>query len=47
MIWHHLFLSLQSSPEKPNIKIELNKKMQKLFENKYFKLSNDDNENDN
>ena len=40
-------LSLQSSAEKPNINIELNNKMQKKLENKYFKLSDDDNENDN
>ena len=40
-------LSLQSSAEKPNIIIEFDNKNQKDFQNKYFKLSDDENENDN
>ena len=40
-------LSLQSSAEKPKINIEPNNKTKNTFKNKYIKLSDDDNENDN
>jgi len=40
-------LTLKSSAEKPKINIEPNNKTKNTFKNKYIKLSDDDNENDN
>ena len=40
-------LTLKSSAEKPKINIEPNNKTKNTFKNKYFKLSDNNNENDN